>query len=313
MDTSVKRIFTPGDQWLYFKIYTGYKTADHVLSHVLPTVSTRLLGEGVIDMWFFLRYSDPHSHLRLRFRTTSFQSVGFVIKLVNQLLNHYVSNDLVWKIQMDTYQRELERYGMRTIEHAETVFYYDSEAIIEILNLLNGNENKQQRWLLALKMIDLFLNDFGFNSDEKIDIIARQGEYFKKEFGFTTKEYKLQLDQKFRNNRQLIEECLTTNAEWMLPFLKIISNKSCKTKPVIDELLNLNAKKELEVPLYNLIGSYSHMMINRLFRSKQRLYEMTLYDMLERYYISVRARNKNIYGNVKHLKVQANQQNALII
>jgi len=40
------------------------------------------------------------------------------------------------------------------------------------------------------------------------------------------------------------------------------------------------------------MASYSHMMVNRLFKSKQRLHEMVLYDFLHRYYKSEIARQK---------------------
>ena len=41
-----------------------------------------------------------------------------------------------------------------------------------------------------------------------------------------------------------------------------------------------------------LMGSYIHMLINRLFKSKQRLHEMVIYDFLFRYYKSEIAKKK---------------------
>jgi len=293
MDTIVKRTFIPGDQWIYFKLYTGYKTADTILAKILPPIIAQLNDKNMIYKWFFIRYYDPHSHLRLRFHANDVQNIYFIISTLNQAIAPYVSDNLIWKIQVDTYQRELERYGTKTIEHAETIFHFDSEAIMNILSTLENNENNQQRWLLALKMLDALLDDFEFNIDQKIELITRLSEGFKKEFGFT-KEYKLQLDKKFRANRKLIEEIMVdiSDEDWPMSFSKIILKKSKKIKPVAKALLEMEVKQELEVPLNNLLSSYTHMMINRLFRSKQRLYEMTLYDMLERYYTSLKARNK---------------------
>jgi hypothetical protein len=45
-----------------------------------------------------------------------------------------------------------------------------------------------------------------------------------------------------------------------------------------------------EVDLNDLITSYIHMMMNRSFRSRQRIHELVLYDFLYRYYKSVIAR-----------------------
>lgn len=293
MDNIVKRTFIPGDQWIYFKLYTGYKTADTILSKTLPPIIAQLNAKNMIDKWFFIRYSDPHSHLRLRFYANDVKNVSLIISSINQAITPYVSNDLIWKMQLDTYQREMERYGTKTIEHTETIFHFDSEAIMNTLSILEGNENNQQRWLLALKMLDALFDDFEFNIDQKIELITKLSEDFKKEFRFTIKEGKLQLDKKFRANRKLIEEIMidTSAKEWSI-FLNIIKEKSISVMPVAKALLNMEIKQELEVPLNSLLRSYTHMMINRLFRTKQRLYEMTLYDMLERYYTSLKARNK---------------------
>ncbi|GHV23349.1 hypothetical protein FACS1894174_09080 [Bacteroidia bacterium] len=41
-----------------------------------------------------------------------------------------------------------------------------------------------------------------------------------------------------------------------------------------------------------LLKSYIHMMLNRLFRSKNRMHEMVLYDFMFRYYTSGIAKEK---------------------
>jgi thiopeptide-type bacteriocin biosynthesis protein len=88
------------------------------------------------------------------------------------------------------------------------------------------------------------------------------------------------------------------NAPWLISSLNIINEKSVRLSPIIKDLLERESKQLLEVPLEKLLVSYIHMMINRLFRSKQRLYEMVIYDMLEKYYTSMIAKLK--YH--KHLK-----------
>lgn len=294
MDNYIKRTFIPGDNWIYFKLYTGYKTADTILSKTLPAIISQLNTVDILDKWFFIRYSDPKFHLRLRFYVNDTKNIFNIISVLNQEIAPYIDEDLIWKVQIDTYQRELERYGTSTMEHSESIFHFDSEAIQSILSLSEYNENDQQRWLLILKMIDALLIDFEFDLDQKIELLAKLSEDFKKEFGFTRKGYKLQLDKKYRVNRNLIDETMNEpeKAIWGMPFFKIIEQRSLKIKPVARKLLQLDTTQELEVPLKNLITSYIHMTINRLFRSKQRVYELVIYDMMERYYCSLKAKNK---------------------
>ena len=44
----------------------------------------------------------------------------------------------------------------------------------------------------------------------------------------------------------------------------------------------------------SLLASYIHMMMNRLFKSKNRLHELVLYEFLYRYYKGEQAKEKYI-------------------
>src|SRR5262249_21929470 len=60
------RTFLPGGEWFYAKLYGGTATADRLLRDEIAPFVGELLEEGVIDRWFFIRYTDPNPHLRLR-------------------------------------------------------------------------------------------------------------------------------------------------------------------------------------------------------------------------------------------------------
>jgi thiopeptide-type bacteriocin biosynthesis protein len=49
-------------------------------------------------------------------------SLAEVIDTIYPVLNSLLEQNSVWKIQTDTYQREIERYGKKTIEDSETLF-----------------------------------------------------------------------------------------------------------------------------------------------------------------------------------------------
>jgi thiopeptide-type bacteriocin biosynthesis protein len=58
------------------------------------------------------------------------------------VLNSLLEQNSVWKIQTDTYQREIERYG-KTIEDSETLFWHDSEMILHYLVLKSSFEKEE--------------------------------------------------------------------------------------------------------------------------------------------------------------------------
>ncbi|RZF60232.1 thiopeptide-type bacteriocin biosynthesis protein [Sphingobacterium corticibacterium] len=294
MEIHPKRTFIPGDDWVYFKLYTGYKTADIILKKTLPTLMTQLYNQNILQKWFFLRYADPDFHLRIRLLVRDKKEVSSVIHSFNQSLASYVQNDLIWKVQLDTYQREIERYGIFSIEHAESIFQIDSDAIVHILKILDEQQADGQRWLVALKIVDDMISDFQLDINDKSSFLNALSDDFKKETGFHIKGYKLQLDRKYRTHRRSLEQVMTLADPVVLaaPVLQILERRSAGISPIAAKLLQMEKDRNLDVPIHQLLRSLIHMTVNRMFRSKQRVYEMVIYDMLSRYYCSLAARNK---------------------
>lgn len=282
---SIQRAFIPGSKWVYIKLYLGNNTADKVLIDHISYIVTGLKKKGIIDKWFFIRYTDPDFHLRIRLLVENESSIGDILNLFYKRLSPLVKDNLIWKIQLDTYNRELERYGNMSIELAESIFYYDSECILSILKKV---DNDNYRWMIALKMIDSLLSDFSFNINAKKDIMDKISSSFKIEFGFNQYNAK-QFNTKYRDNKKNIEEVLNDtikDTKFKALYLPI-QKKTKNLKPIIDRLNNTKNIDE-----NSLISSYIHMMLNRLFQSKNRIHELVLYDFMKRYYISELAKLK---------------------
>jgi len=296
-----KRTFILGSEWLYFKIYTGYKTADTILTETIYPLSQLLKKENLIDHWFFIRYSDPHYHLRVRFHIPEKENIASVIHYLNNAFQEYVNQNLIWKIQTDTYQRELERYGADLIELSEKLFYLSSEMICKTIALNEVQKDENLRWLLGLKMIDTLLTIFGYSLQEKRDLLNILQENFGKEHGINT-DYRRQFGQKYRTEKQRIEKILDNNSEQTHEYEELfrpIFKNSVDSKSVIEEIRSRKEKGEgrkeqgeRRKDINDLLSSYIHMTLNRLFRTQQRTHELVLYDYLFRYYNSLLARQK---------------------
>ncbi len=118
----LQRIFYIGDEWLYYKLYCGKQTADQLLVNILKPLTEDLINRKLIDQWFFLRYGDPDFHIRIRFHLSEINKIGEVVLDINQTLRYYVKEDLIWKVQVDVYQREIESYGSNTMLLSEKFF-----------------------------------------------------------------------------------------------------------------------------------------------------------------------------------------------
>ena len=75
--------------------------------------------------------------------------------------------------------------------------------------------------------------------------------------------------------------------------LKVQHQFNIRSTRGVNEILKLENDKQLAVSVDNLLISYIHMFMNRLFRSKQRLHEMVIYGFLFRYYRSQLAQSKH--------------------
>ena len=290
----MKRTFITGSEWLYYKIYTGTKTADRILTEAIKPVSEKLLEEGIIDSWFFIRYSDPKLHLRVRFHHTESLQLEKTIRLMHDSLVPFVESDLIWKLTNDTYNRELERYGYTYIEQSEILFFHDSVMVVNILDLIEGDEGEIIRWLIGLRAIDEMLEVFGYNEEQKLIYLEKLRDGFGAEFGMN-KDLKSQLSGKYRTEKKVIENVmnrLNDNESGMAPLFELLQNKRENTLPIATTLITLEKSNSLEIPKDQLMNSYLHMMCNRLFKSKQRLHELVLYDFLCQYYTSQKARKK---------------------
>lgn len=107
----MQRIFILGDEWVYLKIYVNPAESDRILLDSICSLKDKLLNDGIIDKWFYLRYGDPEYHLRIRFHLVRTGHLGLLIGLFNDAIKQDIVKKYIWKIQADTYNREMERYG----------------------------------------------------------------------------------------------------------------------------------------------------------------------------------------------------------
>ena len=295
-DKIVPRTFSLGSEWLYYKIYCGVKTADRILTEVIKPLTEHLLKQQFIDSWFFIRYADPDIHLRVRFHFTNLKHIGTVINLFQNAIAAYEQNGLIWKVQTDTYQREIERYGGNAILLGEQIFYHDSKCIVDMLDMLDGDEGEEIRWLFGIRMVDTLLDNFNYLDEEKRDLLEELKTGFALEFNMN-KDLKMQVDKKFRTYRQSITDILETKNDAtseLQPLFELLEEKSLHIKPIVNQILALQQNNELPLSLNDLLASYIHMLLNRLFKNKQRLHEMVVYDLMWRTYRSEIAKHKNI-------------------
>ncbi len=288
-----ERIFPPGSEWLYVKLYGGEAFLDHLLPTTIPEIVGEGLAEGAIDRWFFLRYADPHPHLRIRFHGEPHQLTKSLLPRLAKLNNLVVPGKL-WKVQFDTYEREVERYGgPEGMGLSEQVFFADSESALAILQEFQSDEGLGDLWKVAVLGADRFLSDFGLDLESKRDLLRKLRDSYEREFKVGS-SFRKQLGDRFRAERKSLERIfkgLEGNDNVSEDLRTALVRRSERIKSTVAALQTASNAGLLLTDFESLVSSYLHMNVNRLFRSSQRAHELVLYDFLFRIYDGEHSRN----------------------
>ena len=286
------RTVHPGSVWLYAKLYAGTSGVDQILRSVAPLIR-RTTGAGAVDQWFFIRYGDPDWHLRLRLHGTPEKLAEEILPALQSTLAPLIGTGELWRLQLDTYEREIERYGgPEGILIAEKLFSADSDAALGIIELLWGDEGADARWRLALRGMDMLLDDLGLDLEAKLSLVKAARESFGREFRVDA-GFEHQLGHKYRKERAAVEALLDREGDGdstLAPGLRLLDQRSRRIRAIASELRACEAAGRLTATVPELAQSFLHMHANRLLRSAARAQELVLYDFLARTYESRLAR-----------------------
>lgn len=257
--------FFPGGEWLYFNVYANQNCIDLLI----VDLSNIVYGIDPNIRYFFTRYNDEirGEHLRFRIKVSDNLYNKF-LKLFN---NYFHKSAYVRSVNIDTYQREIVRYGWPTILEVENLFHIDSK-VLQLLLSEQILSSDIERIAFCIYGFNHYLDCFGLDDDQKLKFVVNakndffrehnlQGEgkkslnrlyqkYIKGQFDISSFTAYAKIENLFRQ-RQLICE-------------KIISNYD------LGEYLN------------GFIWSVLHMFSNKIFSKQYRVYEMVAYDYFEK-------------------------------
>jgi lantibiotic biosynthesis protein len=287
---AVRRDFAPGSEWLYAKIYCGEGTVDRVLRDAVAPVVRAHAGR-----WFFIRYHDPDPHVRVRFHGEPEALRTGVLPALERAVAPLAEVGAVRKLVLDTYTRELERYGGdRGIELFEDVFWHDSEAVLGIVELLDGDAGGIARWKLAVRGIESLFAALGLDTATRAQIATEAKDNLGREMSAGTMLW-TRIGDRFTKERgeldiMFVPDAARDAAHELAPGFELLAKRDAAIAPVVEELRRRDAAGELVPRLRDIAWSAAHMHANRLLHASQRAQELVLYDFLRRLHASRKAR-----------------------
>jgi thiopeptide-type bacteriocin biosynthesis protein len=206
------------------------------------------------------------------------------------------SSGQTWKLVIDTYYREVNRYGgCHAMELCERIFQADSEAATAILHWLRPDDLGEMRWRFAALGIDQLLEDGGLTLREKCSLVAEVANAYAKELGWVGATRHV-IQAKYRNARAGLETLLGQHP----PDDRLVTlanaafrRRSRCLQPHLRQLQTLEGAMQLSRPLTSILTSLLHMHVNRMLRGSHRQHEALIYLFLQNYYESRLARERH--------------------
>jgi thiopeptide-type bacteriocin biosynthesis protein len=266
----VDRVRPPGSDWLFAKLYCPRAFEDDLLTGPVAELCQQAIAMGAANDWFFLRYTDPEPHLRLRFRGRSERLTGELMPHLCVWADGLFADGLCTRLCFDTYDRELERYGGTAgTAAAEAVFGADSRAVIEMLRLSREGLLGMDLTSLAVLSIDDLLTGLGASEAERVDWYRERASS------------RTVAGDEYRRRKDALRGLLgdpeqIRNQPGGDALARVLAARRNELEPIARRLDALTAAQELSQPKSMLFRSYVHLHCNRLLAGDRSAEEQVL-------------------------------------
>lgn len=121
------------ENWITIKLYIETSLHEYMLTRYIGPFLNLLQREILLDRFFYIRYTDPRPHIRLRLKAVE-DRLSELIKKVKAFQKKLYDKEIVDKCCIDQYYREMIRFGgSKVYPYCENMFYSESKAVLEIL------------------------------------------------------------------------------------------------------------------------------------------------------------------------------------
>jgi thiopeptide-type bacteriocin biosynthesis protein len=260
----------PGSEWVYAKLYSSPRGIQAMLRGAVAKLVTRLRRECNVKDWFFFRYPDPDWHLRLRVRAPERAQQEDVRRLIESTCRLLKRRESVWRLEYDTYFREIERFGgSRACGYVERLFTVESELALCAFDAWGDSEaSRHQAMSLAIAWTWWSWLSLGLTP---VDAAA------------VARALRSGLVQDRRITREQTRACRVNGAEPLRLSGGDWRAFTVRAGRILDRLRQSADARDLGVDRHELAGDLSHLFVNRLFAARHAECEFGLYGALERH------------------------------
>ncbi|MDE5415301.1 lantibiotic dehydratase [Alkalihalobacterium chitinilyticum] len=248
--------YLPFNDWLFLKLYGPEDRQDELIDF-LHYFLVHHLGCNDYEKFFFMRYSDPKPHIRLRFKSVDSANLFTIYTKLNTFFEELRKVNILYEVEIGTYFPEVNRYGGPSlIPYAEDLFYQDSLVVMNLLEYMRTHQlNKEQVGVITLLH---YLNDFQISYDAQLhflEINLKNDSTYKKQYKEEPFDFINTLDS--YNNWDKFSKQAEGD--------KLLNILEARRGSITAYLEKISSTPELTSDLFNIIGSVIHLHFNRLF------------------------------------------------
>jgi thiopeptide-type bacteriocin biosynthesis protein len=239
----------PGETWVYAKLYCARADQDDLLTEDIHALVQRIQRAFGNVRWFFVRYADPATHIRLRFEVPRGYAYEHLFRAVADWVKTTASKAILSRVAFDTYDQELHRYGGETgIIKAEAVFFMDSQLVLEMIRTTSS----EQREIAAIYTMNCILDAFGL-SEINITSWLRKNSHLRQQVG-----------AEYREQGKILRKALQDGAGFTEPMQSLMLGWRDTLLAARQHLDGLAKQHKFQVPLDDVLRSFMHMHLNRV-------------------------------------------------
>lgn len=276
----VDRVHLPGSVWLFVKLYSGVNKHDDLLTGPIAELTEYLQANRLTESWFFIRYADPDPHIRLRIKGSSSTLISEVLPGLFDWARSLVERGFIWKVMLDTYDPEIERYGgLSGLDLAQNIFAADSVLAVNVLALKHDVMNEMSATDLGILTVNKLLVGLDLTVSERLELCSEMKTAWAGNLGASLS----QLHRVFHNYYKTTQRIICDNM-WLMNQLggnqlgALLDNYGTALGPLGRELRTLVSQKTLQTSATSYLASCVHMHLNRLFGVNRQLeFEIVYY------------------------------------
>jgi thiopeptide-type bacteriocin biosynthesis protein len=287
-DTPLSGMDLPANDWIHFRLFTSERGGERILREAISNLVRDLAAHGEIDQWHFNRYSEPDYHLEVKLLAVNVPG-GYLalIDRAKEVFNPLLDKKLVHKIQLELFSSQAEIFDSRMPGESEEVFTIDSEACLAFIGLAQDYEERDERWLWALRAIDMLLDVFYVSTGEKHKMVRTTEQRLKDSLSATGTVFR-RINQMYKLHETEIDTLLSGNgatdglSELLCDSMEVLHERQRELTRVFSSVKGYRVEGSPEPG--DQAGHYIQLFINRLFYNGSVNNELMLYSMLNRYY-----------------------------